>query len=73
MAVQHCCPRQVPEKAEWKRPILPVILSISAPVVCTLLFIFLSMAPSVCLPLKLCPDRLHLPEADPAAVSAPDH
>lgn len=46
-------------------------LSISAPLPCVPCW--LSGAPSIHLPLKLCPNRLHLPEADPAAVSAPDH
>lgn len=40
-------------------------------------FVYLAVYPSiwgsVCPPLKLCADWLHLAEADPAAFSAPDH
>ena len=46
-------------------PSLPRCVSVS----CALCLVILSIP----LPLQLCPDRLHLPEADPAAVSAPHH
>lgn len=50
---------------EWLRLISPAHLSLCA---CCL-----SVVPSFRLPRKLCADRLHLAEADPAAVSAADH
>lgn len=46
-------------------PSLPRFVSVSSALCLVIL--------SIPLPLQLCPDRLHLPEADPAAVSAPHH
>lgn len=54
-------------------PVLPPALCLPRLSLCTLLSVYPSVCGSIRPPLKLRADRLHLPETDPAAVSAPDH
>lgn len=56
------------QKPRRKQAVLPLTLCPSLCTCCSL-----AVAASICLPLQLRPDRLHLPEADPTALPAPHH